>query len=126
MKTKLLHFLLLVTSLLGYLEWSGNSSSFLFEAEAEVLSKLFTNPLAVLHPFTLVPMIGQLILIITLLQKRPRKILAYISISCLAILLGFMLLVGFLSLNYKIILSTLPFFIVSVFTIKHHRNHLNT
>jgi len=39
----------------------------------------------------------------------------------LGILLGFMALVGILDLNYKIILSTIPFFTVSVLTIIYYR-----
>lgn len=125
MKSKLLNFLLLVTSLFGYLEWSGGSSSFLFQAEAKVLLKLFSDPQGVLHPFTLLPMIGQLMLIITLFQKVPSKILTYLSIGGLGILLGFMFVIGILSLHYKIILSTLPFIIVAVLTIRNYRKKNN-
>ena len=39
MKPKILNALLIVTSLLGYLEWSGDSHTFLFQAEAEILYK---------------------------------------------------------------------------------------
>ena len=121
MKSKLLNFLLLLTSLLGYLEWGGNHKAFLFQAEGEIILKLFTNPMAVIHPFTMLPLMAQIMLCITLFQKEPSKILTYISIAGLGLLLGFMLLIGLLSLKYKIIISTIPFIVVAVLTIRHYR-----
>jgi hypothetical protein len=44
MKRKAFYPGLLLTSLIGYLDWGGNNSTFLFQAEADVLSKLFTEP----------------------------------------------------------------------------------
>ncbi|MFZ1457935.1 MAG: hypothetical protein WAT46_17960 [Saprospiraceae bacterium] len=117
MKPKILNALLIVTSLLGYLEWSGDSHTFLFQAEAEILYKLFTNPSSVVHPFILLPLIGQILLLITLFQKSPSKILTYVSIAGLGLLLGFMFIIGLISLNYKIIISTISFLVVAVLTI---------
>ena len=121
MKSKILNFLLIIFSLIGYLEWSGNQHIFLFEAEIEIFSKLFTSPISVLHPFIVLPIAAQFILLFTLFQKKPRKKLTYISIFCLGILLGFMLIIGIISLNYKIALSTIPFIVVSIVTMLHHR-----
>lgn len=117
MKSKILNLLLIITSLLGYLEWSGDSHIFLFKAETEIFSKLFTNPISVLHPFILLPLIGQVLLLITLFQKLPSKILTYSSIVGLGLLLGFMFIIGIISLNFKIIISTIPFLIVAILTI---------
>lgn len=114
-----MNILLIFTSLLGYLEWSGNSHSFLYQIEGEIISKLFTDPISVLNPFTLLPMTGQVILIITLFQKRPSKLLTYIGIGGLGILLAFMLVIGIMTLNFKIILSTIPFIVVSTLAIRH-------
>ena len=122
MKSKILNFLLIITSLFGYLEWSGNSHMFLFQAEGEILSKLFTHPTSVIHPFTVLPMIGQIILLITLFQKKPNKTLTYISIGSLGILLVFMFVIGLLSFNYKIIISTIPFIVISILTFRYHLN----
>lgn len=120
MKSKILNFLLIIFSLFGYLEWSGNNHLFLFEAEIEIFSKLFTRPISVLHPFIVLPIAAQFILLFTLFQKKPSKKLTYISIFCLCILLGFMLIIGIISLNYKIALSTIPFIVVSIVTMLHH------
>lgn len=89
MKSKLLNFLLIVTSLLGYLEWGGDNHIFLFKAEAEILSKLFTDPLSVLHPFTLLPLAGQIILLITLFQKKTWYILYILKYSRIRIVICF-------------------------------------
>lgn len=121
MKSKILNFLLIITSLLGYLEWNGNNHIFLFKAEAEIFLKLFTNPLSVLHPFTILPLVGQILLLITLFQKTPNKTLSFISIAGLGLLLGFMFIIGLLSLNFKVIISTIPFIIVSVLAIRHFK-----
>ncbi|MEZ4905861.1 MAG: hypothetical protein R2822_30880 [Spirosomataceae bacterium] len=121
MKSKIFNFLLVITSLLGYLEWSGNSHSFLFQAEGEIFSKLFTDPISILHPFTVLPLLAQVILLFTLFQKMPSKTLTYLSIGGLGILLVFMFIIGLLSSNYKIISSTIPFLVTSILAIRHYR-----
>ncbi len=120
MKSKILNVLLIITSLFGYLEWSGNSHIFLFKAEVEIIFKLFNDPISVLHPFTILPLVGQILLLITLFQKKPSKTLTFISITGLGLLLGFMCFVGLISMNFKIFISTIPFIIVSVLVIKHN------
>lgn len=117
--------MLIVTSLIGYLEWSGDNQMFLFQGEAEIIHKLFTNPSSLIHPFILLPLTGQIILFVTLFQKKPGKILTYLSMACLGLLLGFMFVIGLLSLNYKIIFSTIPFLTVAVYTIRYLRK-INT
>lgn len=121
MKSKILNLFLIVTSLLGYLEWGKNTYTFLFQAEFEILIKIFKDTKSVLHPFTILPLIGQLILIITLFQKTPSKILTYIGIVSLSVLLLFMFLIGLMSMNYKIIFSTIPFIVTSILATIHSR-----
>jgi len=117
MKAKILNILLIITSLLGYLEWSGDSHSFLFQAEAEVFTKLFTYPASVLHPFTILPLLGQILLLVTVFQKVPSKRLTYWGIGCLGLLLGFMFIIGLISQHFKIVLSTIPFLTIALITI---------
>ena len=121
MKSKILNLLLIITSLFGYLEWGGGNHSFLYEAEAEFLSKLFASPGSVFHPLTILPFVGQLLLLVSLFQKEPCKVLSYIGMAGTGILLVFMFVVGLLSLNFKIVLSTLPFLIVLILAWRHHR-----
>ena len=121
MKLKILNFLLLLSSLLGYLEWGGGHHLLLIQAEGEILTKLFTNPMSVLHPFILFPMIAQLILLATVFQATPSKHWTFIAIGGLGLLLGFMFIIGWMSLNFKIILSTIPFLVLALLTIREYR-----
>jgi hypothetical protein len=111
---KTLNTLLLLASLIGYLEWSGNNHLFIFEAEREIILKLFTDTNSVIHPLIIIPMGGQILLVLTLFQKKANKIMTYLSIAMLGCLLYFMLFIGLMSFNYKIITSTLPFLFISI------------
>jgi hypothetical protein len=111
---------LIISSLLGYLSWGGGNSTFLWEAEWVVISKLLTDPAAVLHPMTLLPMIGQLLLIGTLFQAKPDRLLTYAGIACLGLLLGLMLLVGLWG-DIRVTLSTFPFWALAIGSIWHLR-----
>lgn len=121
MKIKILNSLLIISSLFGYLEWGGNNHQFLFQAEAGIIYKFFSEPSSVLHPFVLLPLFGQILLLITLFQKTPNKRLTYIAIGCLGILLAFMFVIGILSFNLNIIISTIPFLVLAVYTILYYK-----
>ena len=122
-KIKLLNIALVLSSMLGYLQWGDNNSVILFKAEAEVIFKLFTDPGSAAHPFTLVPLFGQVFLIITLFQNTPDPTLTYIGMSCIGFLLLFILFIGIISLSLKVIVSTLPFVCLSIFQIVHLRKN---
>lgn len=111
-----------MTSLIGYLQWGGGNHAYLFQSEFEIITKLFKDPTSVIHPFIVLPLISQLLLLITLFQKKPNKYLTYLSIAGLGLLLGFMCIIGFISLNAKVILSTLPFIILSVYAVFYYKN----
>jgi len=111
---KILNTLLILASLIGYLEWSGNNHLFIFEAEREIILKLFTDTNSVIHPLIIIPIGGQILLVLTLFQKKANKIMTYLSIAMLGCLLYFMLFIGLMSFNYKIIISTLPFLFISI------------
>ena len=121
MRAKILNTLLLLTSLIGYLEWGGNNHLFIAEAEREIILKLYTETNSVIHPLILLPISGQLLLLFTLIQKKTNRMLSFIGITAMGCLLYFMLFVGIISLNYKIIISTLPFFLLSIYSVKFHQ-----
>lgn len=110
---RILNGLLILTSLFGFLEWGGNNQAFLFEAELDVLSRSFTDPVAVIHPLTLLPMAGQIVLLITLFQDNPGRRLTFCGITGLGLLITLMLVIGLIGLNWKIVASTLPFLLVA-------------
>lgn len=121
MNIKILIVLLILTSLMGYLEWSGNNHIFLLQAEADIIKKLVSQPTSVLHPLILAPMAGQILLLATAFQKQPSKILILIGIGSLCLLFSFMLLIGLMSLNFKILISTIPFLVLALLTINQLR-----
>lgn len=121
MKGKLLNLGLIFTSLLGYLEWGESNLVFMISTELEILSKLFTDPASVLHPFVLLPLFGQALLVVTLFQKSPGRGLTYTGLLRVGFLLLFMFLIGVIGLNFKIIFSTLLFLFLSVVTVRYHQ-----
>jgi len=121
-RSKLLNLGVLLTSLIGYLEWGQDQSMFLFQAEADLIVKGLTSPGEVLHPFTLLPLLGQLALVATLFQQTPGKRLTYAGIAGIGLLLAFMCLIGLMSFNVKIFASTIPFLVLAVLTVRHHRS----
>lgn len=117
MRMRGIHLLLIFASFFGYLEW-GNNHVFLFQAERDLMMKSMTDPASVMHPFTVLPFVGQLILLVAVFQKEPKKTLTVLGISLLGLLLGFMFLIGILSLNEKIFFSTIPFWIFTGLAIR--------
>jgi hypothetical protein len=118
MTNKMKVLFLIINSLFVYLSWGKESAAFLFQMEYEIISKLFTNPLSALHPFTIIPLLGQILLLISLFQKTPNVVLLKIGIGCLLFLIGFVMIVGLLSRRISIIVSTLPFITVALVTLK--------
>lgn len=115
LKIKLLIVLVVVSSFFGFLEW-GNKHYFLIQIEIELILKATSNFKSVIHPFTIIPFLSQLLLIVSLFQVKPNRLLVSSSIAGLLLLIGFIFFIGIIVLNWKIILSALPFLIVSIIT----------
>lgn len=105
--------LIILSSLLGYLEWGGGNRAFLFEMEREVILKMIVSPKSVIHPLTILPILGQLLLIISLWGVSISKKFVYWGIGLIGILFLMILFIGIISFNWKIIVFTLPFLIFS-------------
>jgi hypothetical protein len=120
MNKRIINLLLLLSSLVAYLEWGGGNHAFMFEAELELFFKAIDNPLSVLHPLVLIPFMGQLVLIITLFQNEPDRRLTFTGIGAFSLIMAFVLLSGILSANYKIVLSVIPFIITAVVAVKYN------
>ena len=118
MNIKIKTLLLLISSLFVYLSWGPCNEAFLVQIEIDVLKKLLSDPVAALHPFTIIPLLGQLVLVITFIQKTPSNLLMKTGISYLFFLIGFVFIVGLLSLRLPIIISTLPFILLAFITLK--------
>lgn len=116
MRLKIYTALLILTSLLGYLEWGTDHKMFLFEMETDILQKGWSEPTSVLHPFVIIPLAGQLMLLITLFQKIPSKKLIWIGMIAIGLLFLFLLYIGIAGKNWQIALCALPFLGISVLT----------
>ncbi len=96
-----------------YLEWGKDQSSFLYEVAYQILFKQGDVQNSFSHPLILLPFLGELILLFQAFQKVPSKRWTYLGISLPAILVLFLLFIGIMGQNFKIIASTLPFLISS-------------
>jgi hypothetical protein len=117
----LFNLLLLLSSFFGYLEWS-NQSTFIFQLEYDLFFKIKTSPSTFTHPLILLPFLGQLLLLITLFQKTPNRVLTLVGLSCISLIMLMLLLVGILSVNMRIILGSLPFIGIAIFVLQIHWN----
>ncbi|MGB4849182.1 MAG: hypothetical protein WBP41_14760 [Saprospiraceae bacterium] len=111
---RLINIGLLLSFLIGYLEWGHDNSSFVFQVEYLVFFQKDHSTDTFAHPLIIIPFVGQLLILFTIFQRKPSRRLTWIGLILLSILVLVILLVGLLSLNYKIILSTLPFILFSI------------
>lgn len=118
--------LLLLSSLIGYLEWGGGNHGFLFELELVVFQKLWNSPASAIHPFTILPLVGQVLLLVTLFQKKPTKALFIAGLVCLSTIILMLFAIGLMSMNWKIIVCSLPFLIIAVVAVIDLRKPNNT
>ncbi len=113
-KIKLLCLLLVLASLVGYLEWSGGNTMFIGQMELLFFDKLFTDPEELAHPFIILPFAGQILLITVFLLKRPSSRLAWAGLVLLSVIMLMILLIAVMGLNWRMLLSVMPFFILAV------------
>ena len=120
LRLRLLKLAILLSFLICYLEWGTDKSGFIFQFEYEIIAE---NKLtdSITHPFIFLPLLGQLLLIISVIVKNPHRRLTALGIVMLSLLVLMILLVGILSLNFKIIASTVPFLAASIYYFKTAR-----
>lgn len=118
---KLLNVCLLLTSLIGYLEWGKDMHAFLFEVEYDLLFKKTADSQTFLHPFVLVPLVGQLLLLFTVFQKVPGRWVSFTGLLFLSLIMLFLFFIGIISMNIRILSSTLPFIITGILVIRYNR-----
>lgn len=114
LQSRIISLFIILSSLFPYLSWGkGSNNAFLFEIEWQILSRINTDAAALLHPMVLIPITGQLVILIfgVIYPKIP---LVYLGILCLFMLIGFVMFIGFFSQNFQIILSCIPFHLTSV------------
>ena len=93
---------------LCYLEWP-NHSMFIFEAEYQVFTKTSSYISNFSHPIILSGFISQIVLVLSTFYSKISYKWINISIVLLSLLVLLFLITGLLSMNYKIVLSCIPF-----------------
>lgn len=110
---KLLNALLLICFSFCYLEWPGNNSSFFYELELTMIRKEGDLLNTLTHPLIFTGIVSQLILLFCIVYPKPLNKLNGIAILALSLLVLFILLVGLLAMNFKIIASVIPFLVLA-------------
>ena len=116
---KLFNVLLLLTSLIGFMEWSGGNAAFLFQVEMDLFFGGKANEDSLAHPFVLLPLLGQMLLLFTLVRRKPSDWLSYLGLACLSLIMLMLLLIGMLQMNWKMISGALPFVVTAIFKIRY-------
>lgn len=111
--TRFLAVVVVVSGLFSYLEWGAAQHAFLFEVEYDLLFGTNRTPDNFSHPLVMLPIAGQILLLVTAFLKESNRWLLVTGILLQALLLGMVLLAGVLSLNLRICGSVLPFFVTS-------------
>src|ERR1035441_5347881 len=109
---RLINICLLLTFLIGYLEWGKNHSVFIFQIEAEIFLKGKNDFKSILHPLIVIPFLGQIVILCTIFQQKVSRILSLLGLACLSTLMLLLFVIGLLTLNIKIAGSSLPFIII--------------
>ncbi|MFN8155519.1 MAG: hypothetical protein U0Y08_14595 [Bacteroidia bacterium] len=121
MKLRWISLGLFLSFLICYFQW-GHQSMFLFQMEADVLLSEKRNLHNFSHPLIILPFIGQLLLLVPLFKKNfPLKFIL-VSNILLSLLVFMVLLSGVLSMNVKMVLSTLPFIFFTVLLVRAWRS----
>ncbi len=118
---QVINLALLIAFLFCYLEWPPNNSMFVFQGEYEIFSNTKNWVSNFTHPLILVGFIAQLLLLYCVFNKKASHKLNSIGILLLTPLVLLFFVVGILSFNTKIALSTLPYLILVVFYFYWHK-----
>lgn len=111
-------FCLFVSFFFCYLEWSGGNSAFVYEVAYSLLFQKNDQLSSFSHPLVLLPFLGQLIVLVALVIKQPKRWMILTGTGLMGTLVLMVLISGLLSGNWKIILSTVPFILFAVWGVR--------
>lgn len=123
---RVLNTCLLLTSLIGYLEWGKGNHTFLFQTEYDLIFETTPNSETFLHPFILLPLCGQLILLFSIFQKMPGRVITLVGLGCLSTIMLMLFIVGIMTSNARIFLSTIPFMVTGILTLRYKETPTGT
>ena len=114
---RLINIGLLLTFQFCYLEWP-NNTSFVFQAQYEIFSKTDQFLQNFSHPIILIGFISQISILLAIIFKNFNSKLNFIGILALTTVVLLFLIVGIVSFNFKIIISTIPYLIFLILCFK--------
>ena len=77
---------------------------------------------SIIHPLILLPLIGQILLVITLFQKNPKRLFIYLGAGTIGLLIVMVLLAGIMGRNFNILISTIPFLLIAGILVRTLKN----
>ncbi len=114
---QLINLGLLLTFQFCYLEWP-NNTSFVFQAQYEIFSKTHQFARNFLHPIILIGFFSQILILLSVIFKNFNSKWNLIGVIALTPIVLLFLLVGIVSFNIKIIISTIPYLIFLILYFK--------
>lgn len=120
-KPAIIYLGLCLSFLVCYTEWGDHQHSFIFQIIYEVLSQSGTLK-ALSHPLILAGLLGLMIFIYATLARSVHRIIPWLGVLMLSAVVIMFSLAGILSLNLKIIASTLFFWIMVIWFFKYRKS----
>ena len=121
---RILIVLLILSFQFCYLRWGGGHSAFIFQMEYELLFSGKTSAGSFIHPAILLPLSGQILLLVSLFQSSPQRWRTLTGVALTSLLVLLMLLAGVLAKDGKMVTSCLPFTLMAlVYVLRFSRMH---
>jgi hypothetical protein len=104
----------ILVSFLGcILEWPPNNSYYVFQLEYQLIFETKGIMKSLVHPVLLAGIFGHFNMLYSIISKKPKQWIELSGSILLSLLVVLFLLSGLFSKNSKMILSTLPFILIS-------------
>lgn len=121
MNNRLINIGLVLAFFICYMEWGGGNSSFVFQSEYQIFTQSASWRDNFAHPIILAGLLGQLLFLYAAFKKTPSVKLTWAGILILSPVVLLIFLAGALSMNWKMVLSVLPFLALAVMFWRNNR-----
>ena len=114
---KLINLGLILAFSICFMEWGKGQTAFIAAIEYKILIEDKSLLQSITHPLIFTGLTGQLILLYGMFASQSSRKLTLVGIGLLTLMVLMVLLAGTLSMNVKMIASTLPFIGLALFYI---------
>ncbi len=104
---------LILSFLMCYLDIGHDGAVFLAEAEYYFIAELVNDFKVLLNPFAICAFLGQLLLMVAVFKRKHSKPVSLVGLILLYIIIVPLLLLAFISVNWKMLISIAPFLILT-------------